>query len=100
VEKEILDLIEEYKPYRNDYRKDTISFLYGETVNSIVKFWVSAWKASGHKITEFNKIKPEIDHKEYAVEKNDIKRYRSGLKAPHSNEVDRKNNYIWLHQNR
>lgn len=100
VKKEILGFIEKYKPYQNNYREEVITFLYGEAVNSIVNFWVSAWNASGHKETDVNKIKSEIDHNIYVIKKNDPKKYISGSKVPNINNRDRQSTFIWLYPNR
>ena len=99
VKKEILGFIEKYRPYRNNYREEVIAFLYGEAVNSIVNFWVSVWNASGHKITDVNKIKPKVDHKIYVIEKNNSKKYSSGSKIPNVDIADRQPTFIWLHPN-
>ena len=99
VEKEILGLIEKYKPYHNNYRKEVIAFLYGEAVNSVVNFWISVWNASGHKINDINKIKPEIDHKIYVIKNNGPNKYISGSKVPKINNSDRQSAFIWLHPN-
>ena len=99
VKKEILGIIEKYRPYRNNYREEVIQILYGEAVNSIVDFWVSVWNASGHKISDVNKVKPEIDHKIYVIKKNDSKKYISGTKVPKVNNTDRQSTFIWLYPN-
>ena len=100
VKKEISGIIEKYKPYRNDYRKEVIHFLYDEAVNCVVNFWVSVWNASGHKITDVNKVKPEIDHKIYVIKRNDSKKYISGSKVPKVNDKDSQSTFIWLYPNR